>query len=120
MSCRNNFSYIRLQLHTRSIRSFKIITRTRKVICRRVKDRHCPAKTFITRYLILEVATLHISHQPSCTEASGCDGRCHCATRCTQCVIAFLGTVRAKIVHINIQSNKLILVFFQKHHKKYA
>ena len=113
MAFRNNFSYIHFLICTWFIRCFKIITMKRKVRCHRVKAIHCPAKELIPCYLVSEVATLHISHRQSCTEANVWYRTLHCATIFTQCVSAFVGYVIYKVIHINIKSNKIILVLFK-------
>ena len=116
VSCCNNISYKCFQLYTRFIRSFKIIRRNRKVIFQRVRVRHCLSTKFITCYLILKVVTLHIYHLPSCTEGNICDGGFHCLTIIIQCDSLFAGTVRSKVVHINIHSKTID--WRQNHMKK--
>ena len=46
-------------------------------------------------------------------EANGYGGRYQFATRCTQFYSAFVGYVISKVRHLNIQSNKIILIIFQ-------
>ena len=114
MSYHNKLSYICFQFQTSLIRSFKITTRNSKVRSRINNTIHCLDTKLISWYLISQVSTIHIYYWPSFAEANGCNGTCHCETRFTQCVSAFVVTVRSNVRHINIQSNKLILIFFQK------
>ena len=114
MSYHNKLSYICFQFQTSLIRSFKITTRNSKVRSHINNTIHCLDTKLISWYLISQVSNIRIYHWPSFTDSNGWNRSCHCATIFTQCVSAFVVTVRSNVKHINIQSKKLILIFFQK------